>query len=135
MRAILDNNLPWRIAAALHVLVEPDGHEVRHLRQKFPESTPDAVWLRQLGDESGWVVISGDMRILRNRHEREVWRQAGLVAFFLARGWLKARYLEQAYRLIQWWPQIVEQAALVEAGAAFEVPLRLGSGKFRQLRT
>jgi hypothetical protein len=41
--------------------------------------------------------------------------------------------LERAYRLIQWWPHIVEQAQLVRGGAAFEMPVR-ASSLFRQLK-
>lgn len=134
MKAILDNNLSPRIAVALHALVEPEGHLVKHLTDRFPAATPDEAWIRALGTEGHWVIISGDVRIVRNRHEREAWRQSGLTVFFLARGWRNMRNLERAYRLIQWWPRIVEQAELIEGGAAFEIPIRARSGRFRQLK-
>jgi predicted nuclease of predicted toxin-antitoxin system len=134
LKALLDNNLSPRLAAALHILVEPDGHEVRHLRDRFAMNTPDIEWLAALGQEGNWVIISADQRIFRNRHEREAWRQSSLTIFFLARAWLRMAHLEQAHRLIQWWPRIVEQVDLVEPGAAFEVPVRAGHGRFRQLK-
>jgi predicted nuclease of predicted toxin-antitoxin system len=71
LKALLDNNLSPRLAAALHILVEPDGHEVRHLRDRFAMNTPDIEWLAALGREGNWVIISADQRIFRNRHERE----------------------------------------------------------------
>jgi hypothetical protein len=110
----------------------PEGHEVVHLQDRFPANVADVDWITTLGRESNWVIISGDPRISRNRHEREVWRQAQLTTFFLARGWMTINFWDQAANFVRWWPRIVEQAHLVQAGAVFEVPIRFGSGKFRQ---
>jgi len=64
-------------------------------------------------DEGGWVVISADRRIHRNRLEREAWRRSGLVVFFLTPQWRRLRNVEIAWRLLRWWPHIDEQARLV----------------------
>jgi hypothetical protein len=50
--------------------------------------------------EGGWVVLSADRRIHRNRLEREAWRQSGLVVFFLTSQWRRLRHLEIAWRLL-----------------------------------
>jgi hypothetical protein len=55
------------------------------LTDRYPATSEDLAWMRALGDESGWVVISADRRIHRNRLEREAWRRSGLVGQFLPR--------------------------------------------------
>ncbi len=59
-----------------------------------------------------------------------------MTTFFLAKGWMNHGYWDQAWRLVRWWPRIVEAAQLVDAGAAFELPLQFGAkSKLKQLRT
>ena len=86
MRFFLDNNISHRLAAALLVLenrVERGDWTVQHLRVRFEQQTEDVTWLEALGHEGEWIVISGDIRISRNRAERAAWRESGLTAFFL----------------------------------------------------
>ena len=48
----------------------------------FPQATPDVDWLAEVG-RRGWVVLSKDERILRNRIERTALEAARVRAFFL----------------------------------------------------
>jgi len=48
----------------------------------FPQTTPDVEWLADVG-RRGWVVLSKDERIRRNRIEREALQAARVRAFFL----------------------------------------------------
>jgi hypothetical protein len=132
LKFFFDNCLSPYLAQAIRALSVPERHEVVHLRDRFQANAPDVDWITALGQEGAWVIISGDPRISKNRHEREVWRQAQLTTFFLAKGWMTIGFWEQAANLVRWWPKIVEQAHLVQAGAVFEVPIRFGSGKFKQ---
>ncbi len=134
MKVLLDNNLSPYLARALNALLDPEGDRVAHLSDRFAPQTDDRTWIAALGDEGGWVVISADRRIYRNRLEREAWRRSRLVVFFLAPQWGKARHIEIAWRLLRWWPRIREQVAIVAAPAAFELPFRYGSGRLRVLR-
>ena len=59
MNLFLDNCLAIRHARALNAIIQPDGHSVVHLRDKFAADKPDVEWLRELGREGGWIVISG----------------------------------------------------------------------------
>ena len=54
-----------------------------HLKDLYPPDITDIEWIRKLGEEGNWVIISGDTQISKRLHEREVWRQAGLTTFFL----------------------------------------------------
>lgn len=130
MRVVLDNNLSPRIAAALNALVAPP-HEVIALRIRFSPDITDVEWIGRLGEEGGWAVISGDLRITRNRAERDAWRASKLVGFFLSSGLNKLPLMKKAARLITLWDTIESQYRLVQGGAIFELPLR--SQKLRQL--
>jgi hypothetical protein len=127
----LDNTLAPRIAEALGALEGPGGHTVKYLREMFSADTPDVDWIRRLASDGDWVIISGDVRISRNEFERRAWRESGLTAFFLAKGWSGLRLWDQAWRLVKWWPDIVAQAEKIRPGAGFIVPLR--SSKLEQL--
>lgn len=129
MKFFFDNCISYRLANAIDELSE---FEVSHLRQKFSADTPDTVWLRRLSEEGDWIIISGDTRIFRTPHELAAWQSAGLTGFFWSSQWLRKTIWEHAWRLVKWWPKIEEQAKLVEAGAAFELPLKHNS-KFRQI--
>ncbi|HEY2295273.1 MAG TPA: hypothetical protein VGM86_31605 [Thermoanaerobaculia bacterium] len=124
MRFFFDNCIAWRIAEALAILADRDGHEIVALRAKFPESCPDEVWMPALGKEGGWVVISGDRRIYTNPQRRRVWASAQLTTFFLANAWLGDSFSERqkAARLLARWDEIVDCALKVRPGTALSLP-------------
>ena len=134
MRFILDNNLSPAYARALAALCEPDGIIVEHLRQKFPQDIQDTAWISALSKEVGWSILTQD-RLIKNPLEKEALRVSGLTAFILARTWNHHKYWEKAAQLVRWWPRILEQAELVQPGAAFEIPWKFaGKGKLKALR-
>lgn len=132
MKVLFDHNISPYIARALTVLAAPHGHRVEALIDKFGDpAMPDTVWLRQLGDEGGWVVISGDRRIMRNPQEHEAWLRARLITFFLEPGW--HRGMSQfvfAGRLIMYWPDLIAVANRFAPPAAFLVQVR---GRLKEL--
>ena len=132
MRFFLDNHLAPALARSLHALSEREGDEVYHLKSRFDGATSDIDWIRTLAEEGGWIVLSGDFRIIRRPHEKRIWQSARLTGFFLAKGWINATFWDQAWRLVRWWPQIAAQARRVEAGATFQIPFAT-TGKFRIL--
>lgn len=134
MKALLDNNLSPLLARAIAILVEPSGHEVVALRDKYPANAKDEDWIVELGRQAGgWVVISGDIKIAKRPSEREAWRSSALIGFFLAPAWSGLTNIERAARLLLWWPKIVAQADLIAPGAIFQLPVNAGS-KMRQLK-
>ena len=100
------------------------GHtnEVVHLSERFDRKTEDVVWIKSLGADKDWVIVSGDLRISRNRAEREAWRESGLTAFFLKNAWADQKLWPFAARFIAWWPRITAQAAMAQKGKGFMVP-------------
>jgi len=131
LKLLVDHNVSYRIAEALHAIVSAEGHLVTALQSKFSPNVDDAVWISALGSEGGWAVLSGDKRITRNPAERAAWRRTELVGFFLEPGWARLPVREQAARLLLW-PKLEAQFALVRGGALFLLPVRHTS-KLRQL--
>jgi hypothetical protein len=124
LKFFFDNQLAPHLAAAIRALAKPDGDEVIHLRERFKPDTPDVDWIKELAAEGGWILICGDMNITRTKAERVVWRSAGLVGFFLKKGWINQTPWEQAWRLVKWWPTIVAQAGIAAPGSTYYVHLQ-----------
>jgi PIN like domain len=121
LKVFIDNNLPPRLARALHILVEPEGHEVAHLRDRFPEDAADTEWITKLGAEGDWVVITSDLDVSRSHIEKAVWRRYGLVAFLLTKGFNSFSPLEVSWRLIKLWPKIEQQVSLASPGSIYKL--------------
>lgn len=101
-----------------------EKNHVEHLRKRFKPDTPDVVWIKSLGEERDWVIVSGDLRIMRNPADRAAWRESGLTAFFLKSAWADQKLWLYAARLVGWWPHIVAQAKMITKGEGFMVPFR-----------
>lgn len=131
MKVLIDNDLPHRLATALHAVFEADGDEIVALRKKFGRSNlKDEEWITQLGGEGRWAVISADMRIAKRRPSRELFIRAGLIGFFLAPALQKRPLHQQAARLLTLWPAIRDQHRL-NANGCFEVPM--SGSRFRSI--
>lgn len=124
MKFFFDNCVSPKLARAIHQLIEP-AHAAEALKDKFHEGIPDTEWIPRLAAESGeWIIISGDQRIRKRPQERDIWRAAKLTAFFMADGFANADKWEQIRWVVEKWPLIMDQAARVTPGSAFEVPRR-----------
>jgi hypothetical protein len=124
MRFFLDNNISPRICRALNELEDRDENQVVHLRDRFSANTIDEVWMRELGVEGDWIVITCDTSIAKNPHEIKAWLESGLVVFFLKSGWLSLAYWEFAWQLIKRWPLIKGKIRKAARGKGFIVPIR-----------
>lgn len=126
MKLLVDANLSPRIARALNHLVEPEGHQVHALADRFAPSTPDIVWLGTLAEETGWAALTFDRHIMKRPHEREAWLRSGVVVFALAPAWSKGfGPREQAARLLLMWPKLVAAFEAVDPPAAFLVQINI----------
>ena len=66
MKFILDNCLSKDLARALNIL--DLENEIVHLKDEFPEITPDAIWLQNIGQRNIFL-ITRDRHILRRAAE------------------------------------------------------------------
>jgi predicted nuclease of predicted toxin-antitoxin system len=131
MKFFLDNCLAIRHARALNEMVKPD-HAFTHLQEKFSPDTKDEDWIRKLGGEGNWIVISGDYRIGKNAHERAAWHQSGLTVFFLSKGWTNIPPLQQHSKLALILNGIIEHAEKARPGSGFSISI---NGKIEQVYT
>jgi len=129
MRFFLDNCLAIRHARALNEMVKPD-HSFTHLQDKFPANKKDEEWIKELGLEGDWVIISGDYRIGKSAHERAAWHESRLVAFFLSKGWTNIAPLLQHSKLAAILDDIIYEAARAKPGTGFMIAL---NGKITQI--
>lgn len=83
-------------------------NEIRPLLDHFERGTPDVVWIPTIAK---WtpkpVVICGDGRILKNKVERQVLKEAGLTFICLSSGWTNLEWPVFAWKIIKVWPRIV----------------------------
>src|SRR5207244_1659287 len=98
-------------------------HTTRHHDDdaRFTKTTPDVEWTRAIGAEDPpWAVVSGDGRILKNKHELAAVRATRLRFFCLSSQWMHMPIHEQAWRFMKVWPQVVE-SAMTSRDLLFEV--------------
>jgi hypothetical protein len=130
LKLLLDNNLSPRIARALQALFEE--HEILALRDRFSEGAADVSWITKLDVETGWAVLTRDLRIRTRPEERAVLDRTKIVFFFLGGAWRKFTVEETAARLIRLIPKVATQTDRADRGR-FELPINAGS-KFRPYR-
>lgn len=110
-----------KLTAALKELEGSNGYWVEHLRTRFNPATPDGTWLTTLGKEGEWIVISGDWRISRRRHERQAWLDSKLTIFFMVDRYENYSFWDQAWKMVRWWPDLRDTARRHPSQAAFQV--------------
>lgn len=120
MKFFFDNNLASKIARGLNGFVAPD-HEVVHLKEHFPANTNDVDWMKALAQEEDWIIVTADVRIGKNPHEIQAWKQAGHTIFFLKPGWTDMRFWDQAQKFTKSFPQIIGKAQEAKRGSSFIV--------------
>jgi len=124
MNFFLDNNLPPRLARALNILSEPDGHSVVPFIDKCSDDNiKDVDWINELSKESDWVIITNDKQISKNAYERKAWLESGLTIFFLEKGWGNLHFWIVAWKLIKWWPDIINQAIKIKSNVGYRIPV------------
>jgi hypothetical protein len=120
LKVIVDENLPPAIAQALAALFV-GKHEVIHLRKRFGPKVSDIDWLTELNQEGGWVILSADRRISKNKAEQRVFHTSKHIGFFFAPALQKASTLKKMERLMVVWETIEKQVPLVKGGSMFEI--------------
>ncbi|WP_077067065.1 PIN-like domain-containing protein [Pseudorhizobium marinum] len=123
MKVLFDHNLSPRIARAIQALTVSE-HEVVALKDRFPVNIKDVDLIAELSRQGGWILISGDRRITRNRAEKAAFQSSKIIGMFLSSGLYKAPVMKQAERLISLWPTIETVSKNVSGGSMFELPMK-----------
>lgn len=121
---IFDENFSYKIAAGLRAVYDTNVYEIKHLAHDMGfGGVPDVEWLPQLPSNQQSILLTKDYHIERRPHERQAWKQAGLITFFFRKGWFPA-IDDQAWMLFRWWPKIVGTAERAKTGDVYLVPFR-----------
>ena len=108
--------MPAALARGLNALFAGE-HQVVALRDKFDRpGVQDAEWIETLGREGGWSVLSGDLRIARQRPSRELFLRAKLVGFFPLPAVMELPIHRKAARILVLWPNMVDLARVTQGG-------------------
>lgn len=99
-------------------------HEIVALKDKFSPSIKDVDLIEALSREGGWILVSGDRRITRNRAEKNAFQSSKIIGMFLSPGLYKSPVMKQAERLIALWPTIETVSRNVSGGSMFELPMK-----------
>ena len=127
---MVDENLPPNMARCLQALFK-EQHEIIALRDKFDQSgISDTAWITTLGKEGSWCVLTADLRISKNKIERNAFLSNNLVGFVMAPALRKLPLTRQLARILFIWDQIETQSNLASNGL-FEFGIR--GNKFKQL--
>lgn len=123
MKFVLDECVPARFAVVLRILFPSHAYTIEHLVEDLGyAATPDPTWIAELPDNEQCVIVTRDTAMHRAVLERAAWKRAGHVVIFLAGQWGPALFYEQAWRIVRWWPAIVETVFKSDRGVAYKVP-------------
>jgi hypothetical protein len=101
----IDRSLGARLLSAA---LRSAGARVEIHDDHFPQDTPDAEWLSVVG-RRGWVVLSKDVRIRRDKEERAALLDAGAKAFLLTQQGLTGA--DMAAIFVRVMPEMIRRAS------------------------
>jgi hypothetical protein len=79
--------------------------------------------MAELAKEEGWIIVTADIRIGKNRHETEAWKQSGHPIFFLKPGWVDLAFWGQAQKFVKCLPERIAKAKRAVPASSFVVSL------------
>jgi len=115
MKFFIDQNLGPELAEGLRVF----GEDVIHLKELFPEDTPDCKWLTYIG-KNNYFLITRDRKFRYKPAEKRAFRENNVGAFLLfGKDRTKWDLIQQ---LIRNWLRIKEFAQKTKRPFAFRIP-------------
>jgi hypothetical protein len=124
VRILFDHSISPVLSDIIAALEAKQGtNTVEHLRQFYPGEAKDADWLPGVAQvDPGFVVITADPKIAKSAAERAAWLESGLTIFFL-KSFADLPIIDQAWRLIKMWPEILKKAVKAKKGNGFMVSI------------
>ena len=94
--------------------------EVTALRREFKEDTVDVDWIPVIG-RNGWTLIGCDRGQIKDPKEKMALKDAGVIAFYLAKGFDSFQLVDKAWRLVKVWPSIIAASESTRGGQCYMV--------------
>ncbi|MFV1980426.1 MAG: hypothetical protein ACC655_04665 [Rhodothermia bacterium] len=125
MRVFVDNSISASLAEVMRVHTQ-GFHTVCHLKDVLDQSTDDVAWIEYIrwrSNEEGepWYILTADLRIRRNRKERQALVESGLTAFFTFARFSELTGPQQISLMQKWWPKMSIEAARYPIGTIFDL--------------
>ena len=92
MRVFFDNCTSPVLASTLHGFASSANHTAVHIKDAdCGRHATDMEWIAMLASDAThrWVVVTGDIRLSKNKAERAAFRSAGLFRFVLRSAYAK----------------------------------------------
>jgi len=121
VKFFIDCCLPIQFARALSLLDQ--DNTIEHLLDKYKPDTLDVVWLRDLGKERVYNVVSRD-DFRKSDEEKRAVRENANAVFILAGGYRHMKLWDLAQKVVGWWPRFIETSAKAKPGQCFRVPTK-----------
>ena len=117
-----DENISDRLAAILDIFDRKN--QICAHKDSFEKGVSDIEWLKKVSSwEEKPVVLCGDIRILKNKAERQVLKECDLMFVYLAGAWMKLGWNEQVWKATKAWPAITKAVGRVRYPSVFEVSI------------
>lgn len=133
MKFYFDHCTSAVLARTLDGFLQNQEHSAHHARDFGLHTKPDIEWMEYLaktGDD--WVVVTGDMRISKNKAERIAFRKANLRGIVLAKGYQKTEMCKVAGIIVANWQTMNALSEALVPPYLCEMPIRI-TDKFKQL--
>jgi hypothetical protein len=127
MKLCFDEGFSPRIPESLAVFFR-DTHEITHTRQKFGKGIKDISQIEALSREKGWIFLSHDRTMTKNKAEQRALTGADMISFYLKRTLSQKSPQKQFQRIITIWDELMNEAQKAQIGTVFEIP---ETGKIR----
>lgn len=123
MKYFFDNNVAPAIAEVLRVLRQDTSHICECAEHGIARDDTDIAWMPKVA-KLGWVAVTIDNNIQRQREEKRVREESGLRVIYLP-GALgrKLDFFKQAVVVVRSWESIVEATTDCRAGDCFQVTM------------
>jgi hypothetical protein len=112
----------------LLALFGADG-ELAHLLTKFPPGTPDSVWIPEIANEGGWIVVSSDRGAHSKKSEKLplICQEMRVTYVMLSRAIQKRPTHCRVMAINSCWQQLID-AAGAAPGTGFSILIRTAKG-------
>lgn len=124
MRIFFDECVSPKLVRALREIEDLPSRQLVPRKEKFSgtENKLDEDWIRVLGEEGDWVIVSADLAIPRGGVTKLAWKQANLTSYFLAGDFAGRPRWTQAHELVRWFPILLEHLKTAPPGSGWRLP-------------
>lgn len=130
MKFFFDHCVCYRYAHSIRPLTKWDGNDAFALIDLLSPDATDEEWMTYLAQSGDlWGVITQDLGDPAHPAKISELVSQKIIVFILHRTWMRHNFWLQAYRLVQWWPQIQMDAKKANPGTVHDVPFRFTSGR------